>query len=649
MNMRLVVFESIFLLLFFGCSSQKAVQSPPDTGKNEDPRREKEKDEALQHFIDGSLLDTKGEYAKAVIEYLDALRFDRDPAIYYAAAKSYAQLNKFALAAEMGKEAARLDSTNITYHQSLAEIYVKAYQYDSALEEFRKVLSLDSNNVSSMFNIARLTQANQPLMALEMYEKLIQRSGPEWETLFQMAELNVALRRYDKAASAFEQMLKIDPANLALRKSLGEMYIRANQYAKAVPVFTDLLERDSTNLEIRGALAGIYLHQGDWTQARRQFDIILQNDSLSPDARFRIGMTYFIQLQKDSTLLSSTTEQFEQFLKQFPDDWRTNSLELRGALAELYLEQGNWQKAREQFAVVLQTDTLPADIRFRIALTYFMQTRKDTTLIFEARTQFDEFTRRFPEDWRGLFYNGILRLMAREADAARPYFEKVVALEKKNADAWWYLGSICFDQKRYDDMVEYMDKAIAIAPKDPRLHFLRGLALTRLNHNDDAIVSLEKSAQLDPKDINTLSTLGITYDAMKRFKESDSMYEHALRLDPHYALVLNNYAYSLSERGLQLERAYRMSRESLEKDSANASYLDTFGWILYKLGRYDDALPYIQRAVNSGEVNPVVYEHLGDVFSRLQRSEEAKTYWQKALEIDRANDALKQKLDRGSL
>ena len=104
--------------------------------------------------------------------------------------------------------------------------------------------------------------------------------------------------------------------------------------------------------------------------------------------------------------------------------------------------------------------------------------------------------------------------MTREADAARPYFEKVVALEEKNADAWWYLGSICFDQKRYDDMVEYMDKAIAIAPKDPRLHFLRGLALTRLNHNDDAIVSLEKSAQLDPKDINTLSTLGMTYDAI---------------------------------------------------------------------------------------------------------------------------------------
>jgi tetratricopeptide (TPR) repeat protein len=638
-----------FILVINGCSSQKTVQSVAELGKAEQLRKEREKDEALQHFIDGSVLETKGEYAKAIIEYLDALRFDKDPAIYYAAAKNYAMLNKFALAAEMGREAARLDSANVTYHQSLAEIYAKAYEYDLALAEFNKVLALDSNNISSMFNIARLTQATQPVKALEMYEKLIQRNGPEWETLFQMAELNIVLHRYDRAAVAFEQMLKIDPANLALRKSLGEMYVRAEKYEQAIPVFTDLLERDSTNLEIRGALAGIFLHQGDWAQARRQFDTILQSDSLSPDARFRIAMTYFIQLQKDSTLLGNTTEQFEKFLKEFPGDWRTSSIELRGALAELYLEQGSWDKARAQFEVIAKNDTLSADIRFRIAFAYFMQTRKDSGLVPEARMQFEQFTRLYPKDWRGYFYTGILVLMAREADSARPYFEKVVALEKRNADAWWYIGSLCFDQKKYEEMVAYMDTAIEIAPADPRLHFLRGLGLTRLNQNDEAIRSLEKSLELDPKDINTLSTLGMTYDAMKRFKESDSTYEHALRLDPHFPLVLNNYAYSLSERDLQLDRAYRMSRESLEKDSANGSYLDTFGWILFKLGRYDEAVLYIQRAVTGGEVNPVVYEHLGDVLVRLQRIDDAKSYWRKALELDPANDTLRKKLNRGSL
>ncbi|MCX6137553.1 MAG: tetratricopeptide repeat protein [Ignavibacteriales bacterium] len=638
-----------FVLILSGCSFQKTVQSAPEPGKVEQLRQERAKDEALQHFIDGSVFETKGEYAKAIIEYQDALRFDKDPAIYYAVAKNYAMLNKLALAAEMGREAARLDSTNITYRQSLAEIYTKAFQYDLALAEFNKVLILDSNNISSMFNIARLTQSTQPLRALEMYDKLIQRSGPEWETLFQMAELNIALRRYDRAAVAFEQMLKIDPANLALRKSLGEMYVRAEKYDKAVPVFTDLLERDSTNLEIRGALAGTYLQRGDWNLARRQFDTILQSDSLSPDARFRIAITYFIQLQKDSTLLGSTTEQFEKFLKEFPGDSRTNGMELRGALAELYLEQGNWNKAREQFEVIAKGDTLPADIHFRIAFAYFMQTRKDSGLVAEARMQFERFSQLHPKDWRGYFYCGILRLVARETDSARSYFEKVIALEKKNADAWWYLGSLCFDQKRYEEMVELMEKAIEIVPKDARLHFLRGLGLTRLNQNDDAIHSLEKSAELDPKDINTLSTLGMTYDAMKRFKESDSTYEHALRLDPHYPLVLNNYAYSLSERGLQLERAYHMSRESLEKDTANGSYLDTFGWILYRLGRYAEALPYIQRAITGGEVNPVVYEHLGDVLSKLDRTDEAKSFWRKALELDPANEALRKKLDRGTL
>jgi tetratricopeptide (TPR) repeat protein len=645
--LRFLLLPLIFLIV--GCSSEKIAQHDGESGRQEKLRKEKNKEAALQHFIDGSLLETKGEYARAIIEYLDALRYDQDPAIYYAAAKNYATIEKYGLAAEMGLQATKLDPTNVTYHQSLAEIYVKAFQYDAAIGEFQKVLAIDSTNVSSMFNIARLTQANKPLQALDMYERLLQRNGPDWETLFQLGELNVSLRRYDKAAEAFAQMLKLDPGNTALRKNLGEMYIRADQYDKAEPVFLDLLERDSSNLEVRGALAGIYLHNGNWDKARKQFDIILKSDSLPADARFRIGMTYFIQMQKDTSLLGSTTQQFEAFLLQYPDDWRTNSVELRGALAELYMEQGNWAKAREQFDVILKNDSLPADIRFRIAMGYFSQTRRDSTLLGETRRQFERFNQLFPGDWRPYFYIGVLQLIGRKTDSAQLSFEKVVAMEKLNSDAWWYLGSISFEAKKYDEALRLMEKATALVPKDARLHFLHGLVLTRMNRNDEAIRSLEKSAQLDPKDINTLSTLGMTYDAQKRFRESDSTYERALRLDAHYPLVLNNYAYSLSERGLQLERAYRMSKESLEKDTANASYLDTFGWILFKLGRFEEALPYIEQAVVSGEANAVVFEHLGDVYAKLNRPDDAKTNWRKALELDAANAPLRLKIERGAL
>jgi tetratricopeptide (TPR) repeat protein len=647
--------KSFKYLLFFtitvflaGCSSQKEAQlSPEEIARQQ--QHDKDKSAALQHFIDGSLFESKSDYAQAIIEYQDALRYDKDPAIYYALAKNYSALGKHALAAEMAVEAVKLDPGSTTYRQTLAEIYIKTYQFDLAVEQYRAILAIDSTDVATMFNIARLTQITKPLQALEMYERIIQRNGPEWDVLLQIVEINTSLRRFDKAAGALNQMLKIDPSNLALRRNLGEMYVRSEQYDKALEIYSDLLERDPNNVELRGALAGLYLQKGDWDKAREQFESILKNDSLTADARFRIGMAYLSQAQKDTSLLANTVQQFETFLKKYPDDWRTNSVELRGMLAELYLEQGEWNRAREQFEQILTRDSLNADIRFRIAMAYFGQAQKDSSLLIQSRMQLETMLSLYPKDWRPVFYLGAIFLLQKDLARALEYFEKVTVLAAWNADAWWYVGSINLDKREFAQTVELMEKAKQYVPKDNRIHFLLGLALARLNRNDEAISALREASKLDPKNINIIAALGDTYNALKKFKESDESYEAALAIDPHYALVLNNYAYSLSERGVDLERAQKMSKESLEKDSTNSSYLDTYGWILFKLGRYAEAEPYIVKAIAFGETNAVVFEHLGDVYYKSQAFSKAQEYWKKALDLDPTNNALKDKVLRGKL
>jgi Tfp pilus assembly protein PilF len=184
---------------------------------------------------------------------------------------------------------------------------------------------------------------------------------------------------------------------------------------------------------------------------------------------------------------------------------------------------------------------------------------------------------------------------------------------------------------------------------DFRIHLLLGIAYNRAGLQQDSRIALERAVELNPTDVNALSSLGLTYDALKMHTESDSSYERALRVDPKSSLVLNNYAYSLSERGLQLERAERMSKESLATDSLNSSYLDTYGWILFQKGKYSEAVIYIQKAVDLGDASAVVLEHLGDAYAKLDRMDEAKKYWTKALEKDEKNIALKEKLSRGTL
>ena len=327
----------------------------------------------------------------------------------------------------------------------------------------------------------------------------------------------------------------------------------------------------------------------------------------------------------------------------------SGSIEIRGALAEIYLQQDKWDKARGQFETILKSDSLSADTRFRIAVAYLEQSQKDSTLLENAKTQFVNFLNHYPDDWRPMFYLGRLAIVEKNDSAAYQYFDKVTKVAGWNAEAWWYLGSILFDKKDFNQAVSVLEKARQIVPNDGGINFLLGYGYTRVDRNEDAVAPLQRAIEINPKDINALSSLASTYDALKRYTESDKTFEAALKVDSVNAMVLNNYAYSLAERGEQLDRAFVMSKESLAKDSANGSYLDTFGWIYFKLGNYTEAEKYVKQAIDAGEVSAVVYEHLGDIYSKLSQFDKAKEYWAKALERDSKNAQLKEKLARGSL
>ncbi|MEK6651253.1 MAG: tetratricopeptide repeat protein, partial [Bacteroidota bacterium] len=222
-------------------------------------------------------------------------------------------------------------------------------------------------------------------------------------------------------------------------------------------------------------------------------------------------------------------------------------------------------------------------------------------------------------------------------------------LEPGNADAWWFLGSIALDKGDFTRALQTADQARQSVPNDFRVYLLKGLVYSRIEQPAEAVDELQKAYRINPKDMTVLSTLALTLDGLKRHAESDRLYEEALTVDSANALVLNNYSYSLSERGVQLQRAKLMSEQSLMTEPNNASYLDTYGWIMYMLERYEEARDYIEKAVESGEASAVVLEHLGDVYYRLGLKEKAIEQWRKALSQSPKSDSLRMKVERGSL
>ena len=559
----------VAVLFVGGCSGSKETATAPLSSPEQAPARNAAlHDLAMQHVINGSLFELKGEYAQAILEFQDALRYEKDAGIYYALAKNYAAVNRQTLAAEAAREAVRLDPGNLEYRRLLAAAYMQSFEYDSAAAMYEEIVRRDSASIESWFNLARLQQLRDPQKALRTYDEINERFGPQWEVLLQIVELHNAAGRFEKAADAMQRMTELDPANLDLQQSLARAYVRANKPDDALRVYRDLRERDPQNTEYIAELGGVYLMKKEYTAARREFESLLAADSVTVDDKLRIGELYFSQMEKDSTLA--------------PD----------------------------------------------------------------ARAIFERIQKQYPKDWRPYWFLGAIGAVTRNDSLSLINFKKVTELASWNADAWVYLSSVFLEKNDFQSVVTVLEAALRTLPDEPRVNSILGIAYSRLNRNEDAIRVLEKAHALDPKDLNTISQLALIYDGMKKFDESDSLYEEALRLDPNNHLILNNYGYSLTERDIQLQRAMEMAKKAVEQQPDNQSYLDTYGWVYYKLGNYAEAEKWIKKAIEKGSANAVLHEHLGDIYARMNDQERAVEQWSIALKLDANNTALKEKISR---
>ncbi len=182
------------IVLLSGCSSGPAlVDAGQEKSSPQKIHSGAARKLALEHVIDGTIYEMKGEYAKAVLEFQDALRYEQSHGIYFAISKNYSYLRKHSLAIEAGKEAVRLAPENLDYRRNLAETLSRAFQPDAAAEQYREILARDSSARDAWYALARIEQSRRPLQALATYQIILDRFGPDWNVYLQMADLHEGL------------------------------------------------------------------------------------------------------------------------------------------------------------------------------------------------------------------------------------------------------------------------------------------------------------------------------------------------------------------------------------------------------------------------------------------------------------------------
>ena len=198
-----------------------------------------------------------------------------------------------------------------------------------------------------------------------------------------------------------------------------------------------------------------------------------------------------------------------------------------------------------------------------------------------------------------LMYSGKWEELSREGRAAYEKFPQETSFIEMAS-----VGD--YNLKDYDKVLEVCDLVLKTAPSD------------------------------SSKVLRSWSTKGDVYHMLGEVGKSYKAYEKALKVNPDYVYVLNNYAYYLSMQGKKLKKAYEMSRRTIEAEPDNATYLDTFGWILYLLGKPEEAKPHFKRAMlYGGKDSPVILDHYAEVLFSLGEYDRAMVYWNKALLINK--------------
>jgi Flp pilus assembly protein TadD len=119
--------------------------------------------------------------------------------------------------------------------------------------------------------------------------------------------------------------------------------------------------------------------------------------------------------------------------------------------------------------------------------------------------------------------------------------------------------------------------------------------------------------------------------------------ESALTIDPHHADALNYLGYSYAERGIKIDQALSLTRRAVALKPENGYYVDSLGWAFYKSGLLAEALTEIKRAVSLVGDDPVIYEHLGEIYMKQQKLSDAREAWLHSLELDPSNEKLLQR------
>jgi len=517
--------------------------------------------------------------------------------------------------------------------------------YEDALDLFQKCIKIDNIKAVPYYESAMINKAlGRFNLAVEQIKIAVELDlDNRWYKLH-YAEALFANRDFKSASVVYKKLILKEPGNQDLFFLLADMYIYDNDFLKAIEVYDNLELIKGIDKMISMQKHKLYMQLEKRKYAVKELKNLVEKFPNDIEALEILSEAYLLNDDKEKAF-----DIFKKLAVIAPENGRIHL-----TLADYYRDQGDNTKSFEELKLAFKSVKLSVDVKVRILASYFQLLAVNKTMKEQAYTLAKLLMQTHPNDVKSNALYADILYADNRFNEAKEHYLIVLENNKTESQVWSQVLFIQAEQSDFEGMLKTSEEALTYFSTEPLFYYFNGVANKWFKNYDDAISSLNMGVEFVLDNTMLLlefySSLADSYHATKEHNLSDDYYEKSLAIDSNNVLILNNYAYYLSLRRLNLEKAKKMSHKCNELEKDNGTYQDTYAWILYELAEYEQAKIWMQKSLSNGsDMSAIVVEHYGDILYKLGDVKDAVSQWEKAKSLGQVSEILNKKIAEGKL
>lgn len=504
--------------------------------------------------------------------------------------------------------------------------------WDEEIEALEACLEVTPSISAVHYELAKAyTYLNNPDLVVEHYQKALQFDE---DNIWYMANLADAYRSkfaYDKELALRKKLTNKFPESDSYRQAYIESLLLLSKHDEAIKEYNILERNQGIQPEYSYKKHQLYIAKKDWKGAEKELAILIEEFPSEYDFQFALA-EFYLYIKEDQ----KAKDVYDEVLKKSPKNGTAEY-----GLFQYYFQREDLKNAEKYLKNALKSGDLSRKDQLGIIeYAYSQYTNKQRTKE-DLNELLDLSISIYPDQFEYYGYKGDL-IPNSEYDKKTGFYKKALQLSPQ-FQLYNVIYDIYFYNDEFDSTIAWTQKTIEQFEYRPEPYLIEAYSYFRLNQFEKSIESAQNGLEFIIDDnagkIPFLSIIGTSANSLKKYKDSDNAYSKILVIDPENVQTLNNYSYYLAERNEKLELAESMIAKVIKIEPKSGTYLDTSGWIKYKLGKYKEALSVLLKAIElTPQPSSEMYDHVGDCYQKLNNTEKAIEFWKKAIPLSEGDE-----------